>query len=85
MPIGAGFCLAPRLGVADDTLDDRKALAQPVFERVDQVMHCADRQRRIDAAMEINDLAIDGFGRRPGLYADGRGDWFPVRGDDQFR
>ena len=38
-----------------------KAPAQPALERVDQVVHRADRERRIDAAVKIDDLAVGGL------------------------
>src|ERR1700681_2609028 len=53
--------LLPRLGVADDALDQGKAPPQPVFQRIDRVMHGADRKRRIDPAMKIDDLAVAGL------------------------
>ena len=47
--------------MADDAGDAGKAAAQPALDGIDESMHRADRQRRIDAAMEIHDLAVGGL------------------------
>src|SRR5208337_656236 len=53
--------LSPRLGMADDARDTGKAAAQPALHRIHEVVDGADRQRRIDATMEIDDLAVGGL------------------------
>ena len=35
--------------------------AQAAFDRIDQIVHRAHRQRRVDAAVKIDDLAVGGF------------------------
>ena len=49
---------SPRLGVADDALDGRKAPAQAVLDRVDQIVHRPHGQCRVGAAVEIDDFAV---------------------------
>ena len=53
--------LSPRLGVADDALDGRESAGAAALERVHQIVHRADRKRRIDAAVKIDDLAVGGL------------------------
>src|SRR6267142_910662 len=50
-----------RLGVADHALDVRKEPAQAVLEIVDHLVRLADADRRIDVAVEIDDLAVAGL------------------------
>ena len=47
-----------RFGVADDARDGRKAPAQAVLDRVDQIVHRLHGNVGIDAAVEINDFAV---------------------------
>jgi hypothetical protein len=47
-----------RLGVAYDALNGGEAQAQAVFDTVYQVVHRAHGERRIDAAVKIDDLAV---------------------------
>ena len=51
----------PRFGVADDAPDGRKTVAQTAFNGVDEFMRGAHRDRRIEPAMEIDDLAVGGL------------------------
>ena len=50
-----------RLGVADHALDRRRTAAQRAFDLVDLLVHRLHRERRIDPAVEIDDLAFVGF------------------------
>ena len=57
----ARLAVAPRLGVADDPRNGRKAPAQSALDAVDQIVRRAHRQGRIDPAMKVHDLAVGGF------------------------
>src|SRR2546430_12883934 len=47
-----------RLGVADHPFDGRELLPQRAFEVVDFLVDGPDRQRRIDAAVKVDDLSL---------------------------
>src|SRR6185312_12623729 len=61
LPRGALAWSANRLGVTDDALDLRRAQLQRALQRVDRLMHGADRELRLDAAVEIHDFAVLGL------------------------
>src|SRR5262249_43197181 len=52
---------SPRLGVADHALDLGKARPQAALDVVDQLVHLADPDRRVEVAVEVDDLAVLGF------------------------
>ena len=52
---------APRFRMTDDALNLRKLAAKPAFKGIDRVVHGADRQRRIDMTMKIDDFARGSF------------------------
>ena len=47
--------------MADHALNGWKMPAQPALEGIHRVMHRADRQRRIDVAVKIDDFTGGGF------------------------
>ena len=63
--------------MADDAGDAGKAPSQPPLGGVNQVMHRADRQGRVDAAMKIDNFAIAGFAHADVVHFSEPGD---VRG-----
>src|SRR6185437_136345 len=68
----ASWNLPHRLGVADHALDRGRARAQGALQCIDFLVYLLDAEMRIDAAMEINDLAFVGFAYAHIMYrADG--------------
>lgn len=47
--------------MADHALNCRKLPAQPALEGIDEIVHRADRKRRIDVAVKIHDFTGSGF------------------------
>ena len=57
--VSRSFGPAPaRLGVTDHALDRRERPPQRAFDLVDLLVHVPDGQHRVDAAVEIDDLAL---------------------------
>src|SRR3569833_4195323 len=50
-----------RLGMAVDALDLRRTSLQRALQRIDAVMDVVDGKLRIDAAVEVDDLAVLGL------------------------
>ena len=61
--------------MADDALDHRKAPPQPALQRIHHVVHGADRKRRIDLAVKIDDLAVAGLAHAHVVDFADRGDF----------
>src|SRR5665647_2238691 len=52
---------AHRFGVSDDAFDRRRSDPQGPLQRIDLLMHGLNAEVGIDAAMEIDDLALCGL------------------------
>src|ERR1044072_2313307 len=50
-----------RLGMAAHALDGREFLAKRAFDVVDALMHVAHGELRVNAAMEVDNLAVRGL------------------------